>query len=187
MTKIIVASSSKRRMDLLTAFGIDFKAIPANIEEAHAPDETPDQLVVRLATEKAFHISRQFPDEIILGADTIVYFRKKIIGKPKNLHHATQMLEELSGNTHTVYTGVCLTKKASEKTISWHTTTSVTFKKLTPEIVSALVHASNPLDKAGGYALQEHEEILIENYNGLRSNVIGLPIEQVKEKLLEFD
>ena len=174
MKSIILASSSKRRMNLLDAYGIGYQAIPPNIDETYDPDETPDQLVIRLAREKAFHISHRFPEEIILGADTIVYFRNNVIGKPKNLQHATHILEDLSGNTHTVYTGVCLTRKTDEKTTAWYSMTSVSFKKLTVKDISHCIHTGNPLDKAGGYALQEHEQVLIDNYgNGLRSNVIG--------------
>ena len=183
---IILASASVRRIELLRQSDIDFLAVSADIKEEIFPGEKPDDLVKRLAREKADQIATRYPNKIVLGADTIVYFDGQIIGKPDSIAHAREILRRLNGNTHVVYTGVCLLRSTPKDDICWVTRTSVTFHTLSSQIIEQLLSSGNPLDKAGGYAIQEHEELLISSYQGLRSNVIGLPIEEVLERLRDF-
>ena len=174
-------------MELLDQYHIRYLAEGANIDESILPNESPGNLVCRLASSKAASISNLYPDRIILGADTIVYFDKKILGKPTDLAHAKEMFKSLSGKTHQVYTGICLIHKELKKSLQWKAISKVTFRELTNEQIKHCLATCNPLDKAGGYAIQKHEGILIKSYQGLRSNVIGLPIEEVVEKLKAFE
>ncbi len=186
MRKIILASRSPRRMELLKDAGIPFDAIPADIPETAMPDEGPIEFVRRLAAAKADHVSAQRPNDIVLGADTIVYLDGRIIGKPKDIEDAKAILTQLSGNKHLVYTGVSLSRRNTEFKLTWHSATAVTFKTLSSADIRQCLSTGDPLDKAGAYAIQEHEGRLIAEYDGLRSNVIGLPIEEVLDKLIQF-
>ena len=183
---IILASASERRIELLRLANITFKVKPANINEEVLAGERPEELVCRLATEKAQKVCSHHPNNIVIGADTIVYFQEQIIGKPTDLGDAKRILQKLKGNTHFVYTGVCLAHKETNCTMTWSTITSVTFRNYTDEELDYCLSTGQPLDKAGGYAFQDHENILISQCNGLRSNVIGLPIEEVLARLKTF-
>ena len=183
---LILASRSPRRIELLRQACLEFEVDPANIEESILPGESPYELVHRLATEKAVSVSNRHPSKVVLGADTIVYFQDRIIGKPLNLKSARALFLQLKGNTHYVYTGVCLTREKKKKTVTWFTVTAVTFRKFTDEELDYCLSTGNPLDKAGGYSFQDHEDVLVSCCIGLRSNVIGLPIEEVLVRLKEF-
>ena len=183
---IILASASPRRIELLKRASIKFEVHPAHIDEIIFPNELPHKLVCRLATEKALKISRHHPKRIVLGADTAVYFENRVIGKPASLTEARKTLLKLRGNTHDVYTGVCLTRGEHEKTLTWFAVTSVTFREFTAEELDYCLSTGQPMDKAGGYAFQRHKDILVSNCKGLRTNVIGLPVEEVLVKLNEL-
>ncbi len=180
---IILASGSRQRADLLRSYGIAFTVRVSDIEERVLPKEAPDALVRRLAREKASVVAESNPDRIILGADTIVFFEDQIVGKPADLDEATDMYRRMSGRSHVVYTGCCLHRRRDNIMALWHASTAVSFKCLTEEEIHHCIATCNPLDKAGGYALQDHEEVLISEYRGLRSTVIGLPVEEVAERL----
>ena len=184
--RIILASSSPRRKELLELANISFIVKPASIVEKIFPLERPEELVCRLAKEKAYNMSQRFPEKIVLGADTVVYLNGLIMGKPANIAHAKRMLQQLSDNTHHVFTGVCLTRRTPEKELTWYSVTAVKFRSLTSELIDFCVENGNPLDKAGAYAIQDHEDVLIQKYDGLRSNVMGLPVEEVVSKLATF-
>ena len=184
--EIVLASASKRRMELLEAHKINFIPKPAAIEEVIAPNEKVENQVCRLAQEKAFHVRENYPNHTVLGADTVVYYAHQIIGKPASFSDARKILSNLRGNTHEVFTGVCLTNLKLKKTISWFSVTEVTFKKFSDEELEICLATGEPMDKAGAYSLQQNEELLVFNLQGLRSNVIGLPIEEVIGKLEEF-
>ncbi len=186
MTSIVLASSSPRRVELLKQAGIQLIVQPADIDEVIQPGETPEKSVTRLAEEKALAVAQFYPDQIVLGADTIVFYNNRIIGKPADLKEARNVLQQLSGNTHWVYTGTCIVRLNVTKTVKWISKTEVTFNQLSEECIDNLISNTNPLDKAGGYAIQNHEELLIARFDGLRSNVMGLPIEEVLKKLNLF-
>lgn len=184
--RIVLASGSPRRRALLLKAGIHFLVDPANIEERYEHDERPSDLVRRLASEKATKVSSRHPHRVVLGADTVVFFDNQIIGKPASLQNAREVLLKLKGNTHRVYTGVCLTLRETKKTLTWFAMSSITFREFSNEELEYCLTTGNPLDKAGGYSFQLHKSILVSSYSGLSSNVIGLPIEEVTRRLAEI-
>ena len=182
---LILASASPRRQELLQQAGIEFKVNPAEIPELNLPGETPTESVQRLAEAKARAVADCFPDRIVLGADTLVSLAGKPLGKPMDLPEARLLLQRLSARTHEVHTGVCICQK-NLFCQTWLCTSRVTFKDLHPADIDRYLQLVNPLDKAGAYALQEHGEMIIAAVEGDRSNVIGLPIQQVLQKLKEI-
>ncbi len=183
--KIILASASPRRQELLREAEIAFEVHPAEIDEDLRPGELPEAAVMRLAELKAAEVSARFPGRLVLAADTMVVLRGRAFGKPFDLADAKRMLATFSACTHEVLTGVSLLRDASPP-VTWCSTTAVTFRRLDMEAIEAYFRLVCPLDKAGSYAIQEHGDLLIEKIDGWRSNVIGLPIEEVKRKLEEF-
>ena len=123
---------------------------------------------------------------IVIAADTFLYFRRRIIGKPRTLHEAHRLLRALSGNSHWVYTGLCLRDLGSGTIRTSYDKTQVTFKSLSDQVITQLLTHSSPLDKAGGYAIQESGRHLIARIEGSRSNVIGLPLELLRRELVAF-
>ena len=185
--KIILASASPRRRELLTEAGIGIDIIPANIDESALPAELPRDHVGRLAREKAMHIASQHADRLVIGADTIIVFHDQMLGKPRDMEHAYEMLQTLCGTSHEVLTGVAICRTGESPLCeNWVCSTSVTFKPLTLEEIKEYCALINPLDKAGAYAIQEYAYMILEELSGLHSNVIGLPIEQVTEKLSQL-
>jgi septum formation protein len=182
-TEIILASRSQRRLDLLTAAGIRCRPVVADVEEVILPDEPPEALVCRLARLKAFAVAPQFPSDIVLGSDTIVYLEPDVMGKPRDFPEAGEFLARLSGKTHQVYTGVCLCRENPDLLDVWYACTDVTFRSLTADDVENYLACTEPLDKAGAYGIQDQGDLIIEKIYGLRSNVVGLPIEEVIEHL----
>lgn len=183
--RIILASGSPRRRQLLAAAGIEFDLCEVQIDESALPGECAEQLVCRLAALKAAAAARLFPGRLCLGADTLVVCDEEILGKPADMAQAEAMLLRLSGRSHSVFTGVSLQREWDLRLI-WQAETRVRFKALDLAGLRAYLALVNPLDKAGAYAIQEHGERLIEDIEGLRSNVVGLPIEQVQERLQEI-
>ena len=183
--KIILASASPRRQELLREAGISFAVHPAEVDEELLPGELPAVSVMRLAALKAAAVAAQHPGSLVLGADTLVVLDGKMFGKPADFADACRMLKELSGRTHEVLTGVSLVEYG-QPAYTWCSKTLVTFKILRDEQIAAYFRLVNPLDKAGSYAIQEHGELLVEGIQGLRSNVIGLPVEEVVQKLQEL-
>jgi septum formation protein len=177
MYKFVLASSSPRRIDLLKSIGYEpDKIVPANIDETPKIRELPAKLAERLALEKAVKIHEQFPDSIILGADTIVARGRLIIPKPKDEIEAIKYLKLLSGRRHVVYTGICIIK--GEKCIKKVVQTKLKFKLLTNQEIDNLVKSNEWKDKSGGYALQGMAGAYISWISGHPSNVIGLPVHE---------
>ena len=181
--KLILASTSPRRAELLASAGIDFEVrIPCADERLHA-GETPADYAVRTAREKAGSIA--VPDNgIVLGSDTVVAAEGRIMGKPADDDDAKAMLRVLSGKRHEVITGVCL--RSAEKTVCFHVTTSVWFRDLSEEDIAAYIATGDPLDKAGAYAIQGGAAGMVRRIDGSCSNVIGLPLCEVIETLGGF-
>jgi septum formation protein len=132
---------------------------------------------------KAEHVAAQRPDAVVLGADTVVVLRGRIYGKPADLVAARQMLLSLSGAEHEVLTGVCLLRLRPAWRDAWVCRSRVRFRRLDDAVIARYCAQVNTLDKAGAYAVQEHGELLVESVDGLTSNVIGLPVEEVQEHL----
>lgn len=183
---LILASASPRRSDLLREAGVSFACHPAHVREVPLPGEAPEITVSRLARDKAAAIAPRFPTEIVLGADTLVVLGQTVLGKPESLADAARMLRLLSGKTHQVMTGVSLLRQAPALDLTWVAKTEVQFKPLTEAEIQAYMADVHVLDKAGAYAIQERGDLIVDAITGRLSNVIGLPIEEVVQKLCEL-
>ncbi|MBA3632396.1 MAG: septum formation inhibitor Maf [Acidobacteria bacterium] len=197
LPKLILASGSPRRAEILNLVGWEFEKRVADIDEIEFFNEKPDDYVQRLAQEKAEFVAENYENALVLGADTIVVIDEKIIGKPKDLDDARRMLELLSGRWHKVLTGVALVRKEREKkrrgkkeknpkskiqnpkSVVRLQTTRVKFAALSDVEIEYLVENGEPLNKAGAYAVQAQAALFIEEIQGDYWNVVGLPINQV--------
>ena len=181
---VYLASRSPRRRDLLRQLHYPFRVVPSSYRETIRTTETPSENVKRNAIGKARHA--RLPRRargIVIGADTVLSFRGRVIGKPRTLRQAQHFLRALSGTSHWVYTGVCLRNLQTGRLRASYEKTKVTFKSLTSATMTRLLARSSPLDKAGGYALQADRGDLIARLEGSRSNVIGLPLEWLRREL----
>lgn len=178
---IILASASPRRTEILELAHIKHIVIPSSCEEIIDETLTPAETVQSLAIQKALDIYKQYPNDIVIGADTIVVIDNQILGKPKNEEEAIAMLSKLSNRTHKVITGVAIYSK--DEKIVFAEETLVTFKELTKENILEYIHSENVYDKAGAYAIQGMSCRYIEKIDGDYYNVMGLPISSVYEKL----
>lgn len=188
LPKLILASASPRRAEILKAVGWEFEKHTADIDETELPDENPADYVRRLAREKAVAVAGNYKNALILGADTIVLIENQIIGKPKDLTDARRMLKMLSDNWHEVLTGIALVKVSEGKfeTIVDLQKTKVKFTKMSDAEIEFLIEQGEPLDKAGAYAVQAQAALFIEKIEGDYWNVVGLPVNLVY-KLAAFD
>jgi len=185
LPKLILASASPRRAEILTAVGWEFEKHAAEIDETELPNEKPADYVQRLAGEKAAVIAEKYKNRLVLGADTIVVIKNKIIGKPKDLADARKMLQMLSGKWHEVLTGVAIVKD-DEISIGLQRT-QVKFAELTEAEIEFLIERGEPLDKAGAYAVQAQAALFIEQIKGDYWNVVGLPISLVYELVKQMN
>ena len=180
---LILASRSPRRSDLLRGLGVEFQVVVGKVDEVAPEHLTPHEIAQINAYRKVRVVAKRFPDALVLGADTIVCLGNRVFGKPADRVDAARMLGKLQGRTHEVVTGVCLIRLREHRQRLFAVSTRVRFRPLrTPEIQRYL-GLMNPLDKAGSYAIQEHGEMLVESVTGSFSNVVGLPLEKLKEEL----
>ncbi len=188
LPKLILASGSPRRAEILTSVGWEFEKQVADIDETELPGEKPDNYVQRLAREKAEKIAVNYIDAYVLGADTIVVIEDKIIGKPKDFEDAARMLKMLSGKKHDVLTGISIVKVSNNnsETKTNLQKTSVKFAKLSDAEINFLVENGAPLDKAGAYAVQAQAALFIEEIEGDYWNVVGLPVHLVYQTINSF-
>ncbi len=177
LPKLILASGSPRRSEILTSVGWEFTKHVADIDETEHEGELPGDYVVRLAREKAEAVADRYPNDIVLGADTTVVINDQIIGKPLDLDDAKRMLSMLSGNWHEVLTGVAVVENG--ETRSGIQGTRVKFNKMSEGEITFLAENGDPLDKAGAYAVQAQAALFIEGIEGDYWNVVGLPISLV--------
>lgn len=177
---LILASASPRRAELLSNAGIPFTICPANVNEDEIPSRQPSELVRLLAKLKAEAVANAMPGRLVLGADTVVALDTRVFGKPQNMDEAVETLKTLSGKCHRVFTGVCIMKSGNAPAMAnWSCATKVFFKHLDDQCISRYFSLVNPMDKAGAYAIQQHGDMLVDHIDGLLSNVIGLPVEEV--------
>lgn len=182
--RLILASASPRRADLLRAAGIPFEAIPVDVDERFRRGELPELAVIRLAEAKAAAAAVLHPEAVVLGADTTVIMRGRPLGKPADRKDAGRMLRLLSGHTHDVLTGICL--RAKGRSLLRVESSGVLMARLSRAEIDWYVDTGEPLDKAGAYAIQGLGSRFIEAIDGSYSNVVGLPISSVYALLKEL-
>ena len=180
--QLILASNSPRRRELLAEDNIDFTVIPSLYEEK-GEGLSAIETVSRFSSGKAREVFSRFPNSLVLGADTVVALDGVVLGKPKSPEHAAEMLSMLSGRTHSVYTGVCLIGQGFcfEEVAE----TKVKFYDLSKETIESYVKSGLPLDKAGAYGIQDGYP-LVERFEGSYTNIIGLPVDEVRAMLEEI-
>lgn len=183
---IILASASPRRAELLHEIVRDFKVLPGHTEEFQPEHLSPAESCLLNAYRKARVIAKKFPDALVIGADTEVVLGRRVFGKPRDLADAHAMIADLAGREHQVITGVCLVHLRRHHQRVFAVTTRVTFKPLRADEIAAYLAQINPLDKAGAYAIQEHGDRIVAKTEGSFSNVVGLPVERLREELRTF-
>ncbi|CDE26912.1 maf-like protein FUAG_01541 [Clostridium sp. CAG:307] len=179
--KLILASKSPRRKEILQREGFTFEIVSKNTDETMDANLSPYQNVMNVARKKGEAVASLFPNEVVLSTDTIVCLDGKIYGKPKDRKDAYNTLATFSGMTHEVVSGVSIISKKLNMTM--YVKSYVTFKKLTKEMIDDYLKTDEPYDKAGSYAIQGEGRSLIEGYSGSLDNIIGLPIEYIKDML----
>ena len=184
--KLILASASPRRAELLRQLEIEFQVTPSNAPEVEGPNLSAGEVAQINAYRKARTISKKFPDAVTLGVDTVVSLGSRLFGKPATSADAQRMLLALQGTTHQVVTGVCLIHLRLHHQKVFFEQTEVTFRALTVEQIRGYLAQVNPLDKAGGYGIQEKGDLLVEAVSGSYSNVVGLPVERLQSELAAF-
>ena len=181
--RLILASASPRRRELLQQTPLRFRVIPSHTEETRRREETAQTYVVRIAAEKAGAVAERQPGFWVLAADTIVVLEGQVFGKPTDLDNARQILTTLSGRPHQVMTAFVLLDTAGKTTAAEVVTSQVTFKELSASEVTAYLATGEPFDKAGAYAFQGKGRDLIAQVSGSHSNIIGLPMDEVTAAL----
>lgn len=179
--KIILASNSPRRKELLEQAGVDFEVKSADVEEI-TTKSMPNEVVEELSLIKARTIAANNPNRIVLAADTVVAYDGKILGKPKNEADAFRMLKALSGNAHEVYTGVTIIDNNGDIN-TFSECTEVVMYNNSDELINAYIATREPMDKAGAYGIQGKGAVLIESIKGDYNNVVGLPLARVCREL----
>jgi septum formation protein len=183
---LILASASPRRKELLQLAGVPLEVIPSGTDESFLPGESPEEHVRRVARAKAMDVGRQHPGRWVLGADTVVAVDGKVLGKPGGFPEAEEMLRKLSRREHRVLTGFCILRYPSLGEREGTAISRVKFKDLSEEEIRWYVHTGEPLDKAGGYAIQGRAAFMVEEVHGSYTNVVGLPLCEVVEALQEL-
>jgi septum formation protein len=187
--KLVLASSSPRRQELLRNGGFDFQVVPSRVEEVFSADHDPAAVVERLALHKAEEVAQRIKekDAVVLGADTVVVVDGAALGKPGTPREAAAMLERLSGREHQVITGVALVDPGSARRAIAHEVTRVFFRPLSQKEIADYVASGEPVDKAGAYAIQGRAGRFVTRLEGCYFNVMGLPVALVDRLLREWD
>ena len=173
---IILASGSPRRKQLLTQIRLKFQVVPSGVMEDNHLNLPPEAIVEHWGRKKAKYVALDFPDNLVIGADTIVVLNGHIFGKPRNKNEGYRMLRKLSGRTHEVITGVALIWKKREIDITFNARTNVTFRKIPKDYISYYLDSYNTLDKAGSYGIQDWFSVWVEKIDGCYYNVMGFPL-----------
>jgi septum formation protein len=181
--RLILASASPRRRELLAQLGVPFEVVVADVTEHEDPTTDPRTMVAHNAALKADWVSSRYPDAIVLGADTTVFLDGTAINKPSDLGEARSMLRRLAGREHTVFTGVAVRRLSTGLRIDQGVSSAVVFKPFGDAVIEDYLRLVNTLDKAGAYSIQEQTEMIIAGYRGSFSNIMGLPMEATKQIL----
>ena len=182
-SRLILASASPRRKELLASLGVAFEIIPAEVTEHESPDADPREMVRHNAALKADWVAARHPDATIIGADTTVFIDRTVLNKPRDLTEARAMLKLLAGRTHTVFTGLAIRRQRDGLKLDTGVASEVTFKAFDDATIDLYLSRVHTLDKAGGYAIQEQGELIIAGFTGSLTNIVGLPLEEVKQLL----
>ena len=183
--RVILASGSPRRRELLAAAGLSFEVIPSPAEEIHDASLGMKGLCEENARLKAAAVAAHHPEAVVIGADTLVFLDGQPLGKPKDMAEAARMLRSLSGFVHDVCTGVCICEPGG-KVRTIHAVTEVVFRTLDEVTISEYLAKTSPLDKAGAYGIQDHGDMIVQRIVGSYENVMGLPVEDVLDALAEI-
>lgn len=170
---------------MLAQLGVEFRIVTADVTEHEDPNTDPREMVAHNAALKANWVAERHPKEYVLGADTTVFIDGHALNKPADVSEAKVMLRRLSGRTHTVYTGIALRQRSTGLCADKGVTSRVMFKELGDEVIEEYLSKVHTLDKAGGYAIQEHGDLIIERREGSLSNIIGLPLDETKQILTQ--
>ena len=181
--RLILASASPRRRELLAQLGLPFEVIVADVTEHEESSTDPRVMVAHNAALKADWVAARRPDALVLGADTTVFIDGTALNKPRDAAEARAMLRRLSGRTHTVFTGLAVRQAGTGLKIDEGVASEVTFKPLDEATITAYLDRVHTLDKAGGYGIQEQADLIVAGYRGSLSNIIGLPLETTKQIL----
>lgn len=183
LPRLILASASPRRRELLGTLGVAFEVVVADVVELEEPATDPRVMVAHNAALKAEWVAARHPEAFVLGADTTVFIDEQSLSKPRDGAEARDMLRRLSGRTHLVFTGLALRSPRAGWRIDQGVASEVTFKRLDEAIIEAYLARVHTLDKAGGYGIQEHGDLIVASFTGSLSNIIGLPVETTKQIL----
>ncbi len=184
MSRIILASASPRRKELMELAGYDFEVICADIVEVVPENATPQEVVMSLALQKAQAVAAEHKEAVVIGSDTVVALDGKILGKPHSEQEACEMLRSLSGRTHKVFTGVAIV--CGDKVKNFFDETDVEFYPLGDDEIKKYVATGEPMDKAGAYGIQGKGSVLVKKINGDFFNVMGLPIAKLYREMSDF-
>ena len=188
MKKIILASKSPRRQELIKTLGLTYEIIPSDYDENLKGKEFTYELIEEVSKNKALDVAKRINyDAIVIGADTVVVLDKEILLKPEDEADAINELKKLSGKTHKVVTAITVIDVISKQFVTNSTTSYVTFNQLTEEQILDYVKTKKPLDKAGAYGIQELDEKFIKSLNGSKNNVIGLSPSSLRNALTKLD
>jgi septum formation protein len=174
--KLILASRSPRRSELLRSLGLEFEVSPSKVEEITDPEQSPEQNATKIARDKARWVAQKNPGSYVLGADTMVVLDQEIIGQPDDEEDAYRILSKLAGKQHRVITGVVLITPENEQ-YETAVVSTVSIKSASEKEIRAYIATGEPLDKAGAYAIQGEGSFLVEAWEGSWSNIVGLPTE----------
>ena len=177
-SKIVLASQSPRRVELLKEISSQFEVAPSSIEEVLDPGLRPEENAQNLARAKAESIAPSFPDCWVIGADTLVTLDHEIFGKPEDKEDAKRILKKLSGREHTVVTGICVV--GPEKSLDKAVVSQIKIKPLTDQEIEDYIATGEPMDKAGAYAIQGKGNFMVRSFSGSKNNIIGLPLDELK-------
>ncbi len=181
--RYILASASPRRKELLASLGVTFEIIPAEVIEHEAPDADPREMVAHNAALKADWVAARHPDATVIGADTTVFVDRTVLNKPKDAAEARAMLRMLRGRSHTVFTGLAIRRQCDGLKLDQGVASEVTLKAFDDATLELYLSRVHTLDKAGGYAIQEHGDLIVAGFTGSLTNIVGLPIEEMKQLL----
>ena len=186
MKKLILASSSPRRQQILKMVKLNFDVIPSFIDENYEKSLKPKQIVEDLSIKKATTISKKFPNSYVIGADTIVCIKDKILNKPKNQQEAYEMLSFLSNRKHIVLTGVCLITEKNNILFNFIEKSDVYFYKLDEKSILDYIKTNSPYDKSGSYGIQDYSACFVKKIDGCYYNIVGFPISKFLNILKTF-